>query len=46
MDDLLAQLRGVPFRPDALRPVLEAAPLTELFGAITADEIIATIFDA
>ena len=45
MDALLAALKGTAYRPEAVRPVLEASPVAELFGAITADEVIATLFD-
>lgn len=45
MDALLAALKDTAYRPEAVRPVLEASPMAELFGAITADEVIATLFD-
>ena len=45
MDALLAALKGTAYRPEAVRPVLEASPVAELFGAITADEVIVTLFD-
>ena len=41
----MAALKGTAYRPEAVRPVLEASPMAELFGAITADEVIATLFD-
>ena len=45
MDALLAALKGTAYRPEAVRPVLEASPMAELFGTITVDEVIATLFD-
>ena len=36
---LLAALKGTAYRPEAVRPVLEASPVAELFGAITGKEI-------
>ena len=41
----MERLKGVAFRPEDVRAVLNDSPVGELFGGITADEVTATIFD-
>lgn len=45
LDDLLSNLRGVPFTAEAVEGVLSRGGLKEYFGDITKEEILATIFD-
>lgn len=44
LDDLLADLRGVPFTAEAVGGVLSRCDLRESFGDITKEEILATLF--
>ncbi len=44
LDGLTAALVGCAFRREAVAEVLDAFPLGELFGAITRDEILETMF--
>lgn len=41
---LTEALVGCPYRREAVRTVLERHPLRELFGGITAEEVLATVF--
>jgi lipoate-protein ligase A len=43
---LTLALEGCPFRREAVASVLERFPLEELFGTITEDEVLDTIFYA
>ena len=45
LEELVERLKGVAFRPEDVRAVLNDSPVGELFGGITADEVTATIFD-
>lgn len=45
LEELVERLKGVTFRPEDVRAVLNDSPVGELFGGITADEVTATIFD-
>lgn len=45
LEELVERLKGVAFRPEDVRAVLNDSPMGELFGGITADEVTATIFD-
>ena len=45
LEELVERLKGVAFRPEDVRAVLNDRPVGELFGGITADEVTATIFD-
>ena len=45
LEELVERLKGVTFRPEDVRAVLNDSPVGELFGSITADEVTATIFD-
>ena len=45
LEELVERLKGVAFRPEDERAVLNDSPVGELFGGITADEVTATIFD-
>lgn len=44
MTELVAALRGTPYRAEEVGAVLDRMPLAELFGAITRDEVLATMF--
>ena len=44
LDELLAALRGCPFRKADFAAVLERFPLGELLGTITAEEVLETVF--
>ena len=44
LEELVERLKGVEFRPEAVRAVLEDCPVDELFGGITIDEVMSTIF--
>ena len=46
LEPLTEALQGCPLRKEAVGAVLERFPLQELFGAITAEEILDTIFYA
>lgn len=46
LDDLVAHLRGTAFRREEVCAVLETQPVSRLFGAITAQQVLDTIFDA
>lgn len=39
----MAALRGTPYRAEEVGAVLDRMPLAELFGAITRDEVLATM---
>ena len=45
METLVERLKGVAFRPETVRAVLEDCPIAELFGGITIDEVLCTIFE-
>ena len=45
LEELVERLKGVAFRPEDVRAVLNDSPVGELFGGITADEVTATVFD-
>lgn len=45
LEELVERLKGVTFRPEDVRAVLNDSPVGELFGGITVDEVTATIFD-
>ena len=45
LDGLLERLKGTSYRPDAVGAVLADIPLADYFGTITADEVLAVIFD-
>ena len=38
-------LEGVAYREDAVSPVLDSQPMAEMFGGITKDEVLRTIFN-
>ena len=44
MAELVTALRGTPYRAEEVGAVLDRMPLAELFGAITRDEVLATMF--
>nr|WP_325184820.1 lipoate--protein ligase [uncultured Oscillibacter sp.] len=44
LDDLTAALEGCEFRREAVAAVLERFPLADLFGAITEEEVLETMF--
>ena len=46
LDGFTAALEGCPFRREEFRTVLERFPVGELFGAVTADEVLDTVFAA
>ena len=44
MEPLVEALRGVPFRREDVRRVLDSRPIAELFGGITAEQVLDTMF--
>ena len=46
LDQLTEELKGCPFRREDVSEVLARFPLRELFGTITQQEILNTIFHA
>ena len=44
MEPLVKALRGVPFRREDVRRVLDGQPVSQLFGAITAGQVLDTLF--
>lgn len=44
LDDLIAALKGCPYRREAAAEVLDTFDLTELFGTITKEEVLGTMF--
>lgn len=44
LDDLTAALKGCPYRREATAEVLDTFDLTELFGTITKEEVLGTMF--
>ena len=42
---LCRALEGVAYREDAVSPVLDSQPMAEMFGGITKDEVLRTIFN-
>lgn len=45
MTELTSSIKGCPFRWDSVAEILSRFPLKELFGAITEEEILKTIFN-
>ena len=41
---LVEALRGVPFRREDVRRVLDSQPMSELFGGITEEQVLDTMF--
>ena len=44
MEPLVEALRGVPFRREDVRLVLDSQPMSELFGGITEEQVLDTMF--
>ena len=44
MEPLVEALRGVPFRREDVRRVLDSQPMSELFGGITEEQVLDTMF--
>ena len=44
MEPLVEALRGVPFRREDVRRVLDSQPMSELFGGITEEQVLGTMF--
>ena len=42
---LCRALEGVAYREDAVAAVLDSQPMAEMFGGITRDEVLRTIFN-